>query len=75
MLDLLKISMKQMVKKLEKGRTVACTKLYKKDVPGATKQQPNGMNKDKGKNSILHVVCTNNVSMSPKNKKRRCFRW
>jgi hypothetical protein len=67
-----------MVNKLEKGETIACTKMYKKkNVPGAIKKQENDMDKDKCKNSILHVVCTNNVFMSSKRRKRRingrCF--
>jgi hypothetical protein len=59
----------RMVKKLKKGETVACVKLHQKLVLGATKQRSNGMNKEKGKNSIVHAFCANNVSMSPKNKK------
>jgi hypothetical protein len=66
------------VKKLEKGETVACTKLQQKQLPRATKNQANNMNKYKGTNSFSHVVCTDNVSMSSKSKKRRrnerCFR-
>jgi hypothetical protein len=59
------------VKKLEKGRTKACTKRHQKDVPGATmKKQPNDMNKGKGNISTIHIVCTNDISMTSKTRKR-----
>ena len=65
------------VKKLEEGETAARVKLHKKDVPKAINEEIN-MNKEKGKNSISHVVCTNHLSMSFKHKKgrgkRRCFK-
>jgi hypothetical protein len=62
----------RMLKKLEKGKTKACTKLHHKDVPGATtKKTPNNMNKSKGNKSSVHVVTS-------KGKRRmrneRCFR-
>jgi hypothetical protein len=65
------------VKKLETGETVASVKLHKKYVP-KTKNEEINMNKEKGKDSISHVVCTDHLSMSSKNKKRkgkrRCFK-
>jgi hypothetical protein len=65
----------RVVKKLEKGKTVASVKLHKKDVP---KDEEINMSLEKGKDSINHVVCTNHFSMSSKNKKRkgkrRCFK-
>jgi hypothetical protein len=65
------------VKKLEKGETVASVKLHKKEFPKAINEAIN-MNKEKGKDSISHVVCANNTSMSSKHKKgrgkRRCFK-
>jgi hypothetical protein len=65
------------LKELEKGQTKACVKLHKKRVPKSTNEAIN-MNKEKGKNTISHVVCANNVSMSSKGKRwrrnRRCFR-
>ena len=67
----------RVVKKLETGETAASVKLHKKDVPKAINEEIN-MNKEKGKNSINHVVCTDLFSMSSKNKKRkgkrRCFK-
>jgi hypothetical protein len=67
----------RVVKKLEKGRTAASVKLHKKDVPKAINEEIN-MNKEKGKNSISHAVCTDHLSMSLKHKKgrgkRRCFK-
>ena len=66
-----------MVKKLETGETAARVKLHKKDVPKAISETIN-MNKEKGKDTINHVVCTNHLSMLPKSKKRRgkrrCFK-
>ena len=65
------------MKKLETGETTASVKLHKKDVPKAINEEIN-MNKEKGKNSISHVVCTDHLSMSSKSKKgrgkRRCFK-
>jgi hypothetical protein len=65
------------VKKLETGETAASVKLRKKDVPKAINEEIN-MNKEKGKNSISHVVCTDHLSMLSKSKKRRgkrrCFK-
>jgi hypothetical protein len=65
------------VKKLEEGETAARVKLHEKDVPKAINKEIN-MNKEKGKNSINHVVCTDHLSMSFKYKKgkekRRCFK-
>jgi hypothetical protein len=67
----------RVVKKLEKGKTTASAKLHKKDVPKAINEEIN-MNKEKGKNSISHVFCTDLFSMSSKSKKRRgkrkCFK-
>jgi hypothetical protein len=64
------------VKKLEKGETVASVKLHKKEVPKVINEAIN-MNKEKGKYSINHVGCADNISMSSKHKKRRgkrrCF--
>jgi hypothetical protein len=52
-------------------------KLHEKQVPKAINETSN-MNKEKGKNSINHVVCANNLFMSSKHKKgrgkRRCFK-
>ena len=67
----------RVVKKPETGETAASVKLHKKDVPKAINEEIN-MNKEKGKNSISHVVCTDHLSMSSKSKKgrgkRRCFK-
>jgi hypothetical protein len=60
----------RVVKKLETGETAASVKLRKKDVPKAINEEIN-MNKEKGKNSISHVVCTDHLSMLSKSKKRR----
>lgn len=47
-----------------------CTKLNQKYVPGATmKKQPNNMKKGKCNISSVHVVCTNDISMTSKSKK------
>jgi hypothetical protein len=59
----------RMVKMLKKGETIACARLHQTHVPGATKETSN-LNKDKGNKSSFHVVCTNNVSMTFKNRKR-----
>jgi hypothetical protein len=68
----------RVVKKLETGETTASVKLYKKDVPKAINEAIN-MNKEKGKNSISHVVHIDHLSMSSKSKKGRgkmmCFKW
>jgi hypothetical protein len=64
------------VKKLETGETTASAKLHNKDVPKAIYEEIN-MNKEKGKNSISHVVCTDHLSISKNKKrkgKRRCFK-
>jgi hypothetical protein len=57
--------------------TVARVKLLEKDVPKAISEEIN-MRQEKGNDSISHVVCTNNLSMSSKSKKkrgkRRCFK-
>jgi hypothetical protein len=67
----------RVVKKLETGETAASVKLHKRDVPKAINEAIN-MNKEKGKNSISHVVCTDHLSVSSKSKKRRgkrrCFK-
>jgi hypothetical protein len=67
----------RVVKKLEEGETKARVILHKKDVPKAINEAIN-MNKEKGTNSISHVVCTDHLSMSSKSKKgrekRRCFK-
>jgi hypothetical protein len=67
----------RVVKKLETGETAASVKPHKKDVPKAINEEIN-MNKEKGKNSISHVVCTDHLSMLSKSKKRRgkrrCFK-
>jgi hypothetical protein len=64
------------VKKLENGETTSCTKLRQKHVPRATKEA-NNLNKNKGNNSSVYVVCTNKISMTSKSRKRmrkvRCF--
>jgi hypothetical protein len=59
-----------MVKKLEKGETVARVNLHKKRVPKAMREA-NNKNKEKGEKSSINVVCTNDLSMSSKSKKRR----
>jgi hypothetical protein len=65
------------MKKLEKGETVASVKLHKKQVPKIINEASN-MNKEKGKSSINHVVCADNLSMSCKHNKGRgkgrCFK-
>jgi hypothetical protein len=67
----------RVVKKIEKGKTAASAKLHKKDVPKVINEEIN-MNKEKGKNSFNHVVCTDLFSMTSKSKKRRgkrrCFK-
>jgi hypothetical protein len=67
----------RVVKKLETEETATSVKLHKKDVPKAINEAIN-MNKEKGKDSISHVVRTNHLSMSSKRKKgrgkRRCFK-
>jgi hypothetical protein len=66
-----------MVKKLEEGETAARVKLLEKDVPKAISEAIN-MIQEKGNDSINHVICTNNFSMSSKSNKRRgkrrCFK-
>ena len=65
------------VKKLEEGETAARVKLLEKDVPKAISEAIN-KRQEKGNDSISHVICTNNLSMSSKSKKRRgkrrCFK-
>jgi hypothetical protein len=65
------------VNKLEEGGTAARDKLRGKEAPKAISEAIN-MNKEKGKNLISHVVCTDHLSMLSKNKKRRgkrrCFK-
>jgi hypothetical protein len=58
----------RVVKKLEKGEIIASVKLHKKEVPKSINKEIN-MNKEKGKDSISHVVCTDNSSMSSKHKR------
>jgi hypothetical protein len=68
---------KHVVKKLEEGETAARVKLLEKDVPKAISEAIN-MRQEKGNDSVSHVICTNNLSMSSKSKKRRgkrrCFK-
>jgi hypothetical protein len=65
------------VKKLEEGETAVRVKLHEKEVPKAIGEAIN-MNKEKGKDSISHVVRIDHLSMSSKSKKgrgkRRCFK-
>jgi hypothetical protein len=65
------------VKKLEEVETAARVKLLEKDVPKAISKAVN-MIQEKGNDSINHVICTNNFSMSSKSNKRRgkrrCFK-
>jgi hypothetical protein len=68
---------KHVVNKLEEGGTAARDKLHEKEAPKAISEAIN-MNKEKGKDLISHVVCTDHLSMLSKNKKRRgkrrCFK-
>jgi hypothetical protein len=68
---------KHVVNKLEEEGTAARVKLCEKEAPKVISEAMN-MNKEKGKDSISHVVCTNHLSMLSKNKKRRgkrrCFK-
>jgi hypothetical protein len=68
---------KHVVNKLEEGGTAARVKLRKKEAPKTISEAIN-MNKEKGKDSISHVVCTDHLSMLSKRKKRRgerrCFK-
>jgi hypothetical protein len=68
---------KHVVNKLEEGGTAAWVKLREKEAPKAISEAIN-MNKEKGKDSFSHVVCTNHLSMLSKSKrrrgKRRCFK-
>jgi hypothetical protein len=59
----------RVVKKFEKGETTAHVELHKKQVPNATREA-NNKNKEKGENSSINVVCTNDLSMTSKRKKR-----
>jgi hypothetical protein len=65
------------VNKLEEEGTEARVKLREKEVPKAISGAIN-MNKENGKDSISHVVCTDHLSMFSKSKKRRgkrrCFK-
>jgi hypothetical protein len=61
------------VKKLEKGETATSVKLHKKEAPKAINKAIN-MNKEKGKDSITHIVCADNFPMPSKLKKGRCKR-
>jgi hypothetical protein len=67
----------RVVKKLEKRETTTSVKLHEKEVPRAMSEAIN-MNKEKGKDSISHVVRTDHLSMSSKSKKgrgkRSCFK-
>jgi hypothetical protein len=63
-----------MVKKLEKGTTVACTKPLQKN----TKLSKKDMSKIHGKKINAHTICSNNVSMcfnkeKSKRSDRRCY--
>jgi hypothetical protein len=64
---------KHVVNKLEEGGTTTRVKLHEKEARKAI-----NMNKEKGKDSISHVVCTDYLSMTSKSKKRRgkrrCFK-
>jgi predicted Zn-ribbon and HTH transcriptional regulator len=68
---------KHVLNKLEEGGTAARVKLREKEAPKAISEAIN-MNKEKGKYSISHVVCTDHLSMLSKSKKRRgkrrCFK-
>jgi hypothetical protein len=65
------------VNKLEEGGTATRVKLREKEAPKAISEAIN-MNKEKGKDSFSHVICTNHLSMLSKSKKRRgkrrCFK-
>jgi hypothetical protein len=61
---------KHVVNKLEEGGTAARVKLREKEAPKAISEAIN-MNKEKGKDSVSHVVCTDHLSMLSKSKKRR----
>jgi hypothetical protein len=63
-----------MMKKLEKGTTVACTKPLQKN----TKLSKKGMSKIYGKKFNAHIICSNNVPMCfnkerSKRSDRRCY--
>jgi hypothetical protein len=58
------------VNKLEEEGIAARDKLHEKEAPKAISEAIN-MNKEKGKDSISHVVCTDHLSMISKSKKRR----
>jgi hypothetical protein len=68
---------KHVVNKLEEEGTAARVKLCEKEAPKAIIEAIN-MNKEKGKDLVSHVVCTNHLSMLSKSKrrrgKRRCFK-
>jgi hypothetical protein len=61
---------RHVVKKLEKGETATSVILHKKEVPKAINEAIN-MNKEKGKDSISHIVCPDHLSMSSKSKNGR----
>jgi hypothetical protein len=67
----------RVVNKLEKRETATSIKLHEKEVPKAISEAIN-INKEKGKDSISHVVRTGHLSMPSKSKKgrgkRRCFK-
>jgi hypothetical protein len=63
-----------MVKKLEKGTTIACTKPLRKN----TKLSKKGMSKIHGNKINAHTICSNNVPMcfnkeKSKRSDRRCY--
>jgi hypothetical protein len=68
---------KHMVNELEEEGIEARVKLRKKEAPKTISEVIN-MNKEKGKDSISHVVCTDHLSMLSKSKKRKgkrkCFK-
>jgi hypothetical protein len=68
---------KHVVNKLKEGGTAARVKLCEKEAPKAISKAIN-TNKEKGKDSFSHVVCTDHLSMLSKSKKRRgkrrCFK-
>jgi hypothetical protein len=68
---------KHVVNKLEEEGTATRVKLREKEAPKAMSEAIN-MNKEKGKDSSSHVVCTDHLSMLSKSKKRRgkrrCFK-
>jgi hypothetical protein len=61
---------KHVVNKLEEGGTATRVKLRKKEAPKTINEAIN-INKEKGKDSISHVVCTDHLSMLSKSKKEK----